>query len=190
MNKNITLKGKPINYRLRRSHRAKNLRLTISATAGLAVTKPSHLSDWLVEIYLKRKADWILQGLKRFQQNNNFKTAGDKRARYQKYQAQAGRFINERVEIFNQLYNYSYKRISIRNQKTRWGSCSKKGNLNFNYRLLFLPKELADYIVVHELCHLKEFNHSRQFWSLVEQTVPDHKQLRRRLKKENNLWKM
>ena len=84
--------------------------------------------------------------------------------------------------MFNQIYGFQYNKINIRNQKTRWGSCSKKGNLNFNYKIALLPEKYADYIVVHELCHLKEFNHSRSFWNLVARTIPDFRERKKRIK--------
>jgi len=73
--------------------------------------------------------------------------------------------------------------VKIRDQSSRWGSCSWKGNLNFSYKLVLLPEHLADYVVVHELCHLREMNHSPRFWALVSQTVPDYRAKRRELKK-------
>lgn len=91
-------------------------------------------------------------------------------------------FIHERISYWNQFYSYEYKRVAIRNTRTRWGSCSEHGNLNFSYKLLFLPEHLADYIIVHELCHLEELNHGRNFWSLVERTIPQHRTLRKELR--------
>ncbi len=91
--------------------------------------------------------------------------------------------VHARIAHFNLHYKVSVARVAIRNQKTRWGSCSKKGNLNFNYKLALIRPELADYVVVHELCHLKEFNHSKQFWSHVGETIPNYRELRAELRK-------
>src|SRR3989339_53255 len=102
---------------------------------------------------------------------------------YLKYKKDAETLVKERLEYFNQFYNYKWGRVTIRNQKTRWGSCSKHGNLNFNYKIVLLTPKQADYIIVHELCHLKEFNHSQRFWDLVAVTVPDYKEVRHSLRK-------
>jgi predicted metal-dependent hydrolase len=114
-----------------------------------------------------------------------FKRRRKSPARYLKHKEQAREMIRARLEHYNAFYNFSYKRIFIKNHKSRWGSCSKKGNLNFNYRLVHLPQHLADYVVVHELCHLGEFNHSKRFWALVEKTVPDWRERRRELMRIN-----
>ena len=90
--------------------------------------------------------------------------------------------VQARVAIFSEIYGVEVGRISIRNQGTRWGSCSKAGNLNFNYRLALIDPDLADYVIVHEICHLLEFNHSAAFWSLVAKTIPDYRVRRRTLK--------
>ena len=96
---------------------------------------------------------------------------------------QAREIAVQKVEFFNQHYGLEYKRIFIKNQKTRWGSCSSKGNLNFNYRIATLPAELQDYLIVHELCHLREMNHGANFWKLVEEQIPDYKLLSKQLRR-------
>lgn len=83
--------------------------------------------------------------------------------------------VHARLVHWNQFYGFEYNRVAIRNQKTCWGSCTAKKNLNFSYKLMYLPEHLMDYIIVHELCHLKELNHGKGFWSLVGEVLPDYK---------------
>jgi len=102
------------------------------------------------------------------------------------YVKKAEEVIHDRLQFFNEHYKLKYKRVTFRNQKTRWGSCSSDKNLNFNWRLIMAPIEIIDYVVVHELCHLKNMNHSAAFWRLVAEAVPDYKE-RRKWLKENNM---
>ncbi|MDZ4284315.1 MAG: M48 family metallopeptidase [Patescibacteria group bacterium] len=92
-------------------------------------------------------------------------------------------FVHARLAAFNAHYGFAYNRVAIKNQRSCWGSCSERRNLNFNYRVLFLPPLIADYIIVHELCHLAELNHSPRFWSLVAQICPQYKNRRKELTK-------
>ncbi len=104
------------------------------------------------------------------------------KSEYLKYKNQALKLVRNKLEHFNKSYNFKYNKVTVRNQSTRWGSCSKSGNLNFNYKLSLLPENLVDYVVVHELCHLGEFNHSKNFWDLVARAVPDYKERRQELR--------
>lgn len=101
---------------------------------------------------------------------------------YEDYKKIALKLVTRRLAYFNKTYSYAYNKITIKRQKTRWGSCSQKKNLNFNYKIVFLPSELSDYIIVHELCHLNEFNHSSRFWKLVYRAIPDYSNTRARLR--------
>lgn len=102
---------------------------------------------------------------------------------YKLHKERARALMHYRLQFFNTHYNFRIGKVAIRDQKSRWGSCSKKGNLNFNYRIVLLPEHLADYVIVHELCHIAEFNHSKNFFALVAQTVPDWRKRRTELKK-------
>lgn len=102
---------------------------------------------------------------------------------YLETKEQARVLIEQKIALYNLHYGHRVGKVSVRDQRTRWGSCSKKGNLSFNYRIAHIPEHLADYIVVHELCHLAQFNHSAQFWSLVAETIPDHRTRRLELRK-------
>jgi len=84
--------------------------------------------------------------------------------------------ILERLKFFNQHYNFTYHRVAIKDQKHCWGSCTSKGNLNFSYKLLFLPPTLRDYVILHELCHLSELNHSKRFWNTMAEVMPDYRE--------------
>ena len=100
---------------------------------------------------------------------------------YEQHKETARALVTRKIAEFNLFYNFPINRVAIKNHKSRWGSCSKKGNLNFNYRLALIPEALVDYVVVHEICHLGEFNHSKDFWNLVAQTIPNHAELRKQL---------
>ncbi len=104
------------------------------------------------------------------------------RIKYLKHKEEARTLVSQRLEFYSGIYGFEFNRVSIRNQRTRWGSCSRKRNLNFNYRILMLPQHLSDYIIIHELCHLKELNHSPRFWNLVSQIIPNYLEIRKELK--------
>ncbi len=94
--------------------------------------------------------------------------------------------IRERLAYFCRRSGFTFNTLRIKEQKTRWGSCSHKGNLNFNWKLLMAPPWILDYIVIHEICHLKYLNHSRDFWQLVEQYMPNYREAEAWLKKNGN----
>jgi len=110
------------------------------------------------------------------------KASAKSRAEFQQLKSAALALVTLRLQHFNRHYNLTYNKLFIRNTRSRWGSCSSRHNLGFNYRVAKLPPALADYVVVHELCHIKEFNHSKAFWALVAETIPDWRVRRNRLR--------
>jgi predicted metal-dependent hydrolase len=184
MERMITLKDRKINYKLRRSRRSKNLCLCVYVGGDFAVSAPRYITTGQIEDFILKKADWVIEkidSMKKKGQDRLF--YGSSQIQYRKLKNSAREIALQKIGEFNGYYGFSYSRISIRNQKTRWGSCSRNGTLNYNYKIALLPKKYADYIIVHELCHLGEFNHSRRFWDLVARTVPDYKDIRKELKK-------
>lgn len=109
---------------------------------------------------------------------------------YYQHRTEAKELIEERLNYWSRLSGLKFNRVIVRNQKTRWGSCSARGNLSFNYKMMFLPVCLVDYIIVHELCHLKELNHSKRFWLLVEKQLPDYQKSLKELKSIEKLSKL
>jgi len=102
---------------------------------------------------------------------------------YLAHKEEARSLVLERLSYWNQFYGFTYKRVAIRNTRRCWGSCTSLKNLNFSYKLLFLPPRLCDYIIVHELCHLKELNHKEEFWTLVAEQLPDYQRRIEELKR-------
>lgn len=185
--KQIILSGQDTEYTLKISRQVKRLRLAIYPSGELIVTQPKVLSFKIVENFIKSKEIWIIERLKYFENNKSIKKNPLNlltRRDYLNKREEVRKLVKERLEYFNNFYNFEYTKINIRDQKTRWGSCSTRGCLNFNFKILYLASEIRDYIVVHELCHLKEFNHSVRFWNLVAQTIPDFKNLRKNLKSD------
>lgn len=170
-------------YTLKTSIRAKYLRITIHPGGEVIVTVPRLMKTEQVDLFLQKKRNWIekkVRLMEKYPKKNNT-VLSKKEISILKQKALL--FIQERLEYYNTFYNYRWNKISVRSQKTRWGSCSQKGNLNFNYKIALLPEDLANYIIVHELCHLKAFNHSRFFWDLVAKTIPDHRKKRQELRR-------
>jgi predicted metal-dependent hydrolase len=180
--KKIIIQGQEITYSLRSYKSSRHLRLAVHDNGTVAVTKQIFVTEKMVSDFLETKADWILQQLSKTSKNTNILSPAQELINYKRYKVRAHNFVTDRLEYFNRFYSFEYGRVSVRRQKTRWGSCSRTGNLNFNYRLIFLEPAEADYIIVHELCHLGEFNHSPNFWALVARQIPDYRNLRKKLK--------
>jgi predicted metal-dependent hydrolase len=103
--------------------------------------------------------------------------------RYALYKEEARALVHAKIAELNAHYGYKLNKVFIKNSRSRWGSCSSRGNLNFNYRIVFLRPELQDYLIVHELCHLGSFDHSAAFWALVAQKIPAYQGLRREIRR-------
>jgi predicted metal-dependent hydrolase len=157
--------------------------LTVFLGGILVVTVPRKTTQELVENLLHRKSSWIRKTVNRLGSLPRVSQVADSKTDYKKYKSIALDLAQKKVEEFNAFYNFKVTSIGIRNQKTRWGSCSRRGVLNFNYKIAFLPQPLLEYLVVHELCHLGEFNHSQKFWNLVAKTIPDYREKRVLLKR-------
>ena len=184
MQKTIELHEKNVDYTLKVSKRARRMRLAVYCDGTLVVTAPSAMQENVIEQFMVRKSQWILDKVAYFKDLARKMTTPESALSFEESRQNALVFVSSRIKDLNRRYRFSYNEINIKNQKTRWGSCSRKGNLNFNFRIANLPSHLADYIIVHELCHLKEFNHSQKFWNLVAQVIPDYQKLQRELQEQ------
>jgi predicted metal-dependent hydrolase len=181
--KKIVINNQEIAYKLKKSRKARRARLAVYRDISIVLTIPYNASEGFAEKILREKADWLLSKIKYFHQLGPVLLAEDNHKDYEANKKACLQFIQKKIKELNQYYGFVFNKITIKNQKTRWGSCSRAGNLNFNYKILFLSEKLADYIIVHELCHLQALNHSQKFWNLVERTIPDYRMIRRQLRK-------
>ena len=174
----------PFPYRLIRSNR-KTLAIQVSASGQVTVRAPRTMSDTTIENFLTQKESWILKHLSHAA-SEPVPSPGENRPlsdfRRSYYMESARKIFKRKTAAYAKKMSVTYGRITIWEQKTRWGSCSSKGNLNFNWKLVLLAPELLDYVVVHELAHRREMNHSKNFWKIVEAELPDYRERRRRLK--------
>ena len=162
-------------YTLIRSAR-KTLALQIHPDGSVIVRAPLKMPAKDIHAFLEEKSEWIAKHLP--------KTAVTPFTQEELRQlAEAAKQdLPRRVQYFAPLIGVTYGRITIRSQRSRWGSCSSKGNLNFNCLLMLCPEEVRDYVVVHELCHRIEMNHSPKFWAQVERVCPNYRVHRKWLK--------
>lgn len=213
----VRLQGVPVVYTVRRSARAKHMRITISAHSGVVVTLPARLRRYVnPDDFLREKQEWVLRHLQRVSTEapraelgpgsrihfrghefivsvlyrelpspicriagrdllvilpNGFDGAL-KEVIKEWMRGEAAELVRQEAERQAARIGVRYNRIIIRDQKTKWGSCSRKGNLSFNWRLVLFPDEILRYVIIHELCHLRHFNHSERFWEMVEEYDP------------------
>ena len=156
----------------------------------LIVRAPKGMSHREINAFLESKYSWIEKHLAKMEERqealekvepfimNEIHELADK----------ALIVIPERVKKYAQIVGVDYGRITIRNQRSRWGSCSSKGNLNFNCLLMLFSDEVIDYVVVHELCHRKYMNHSAAFYAEVEQVLPEYRKCQKCLKENGGLY--
>lgn len=180
--KQIKLNEREVEYTLKISKRARKLRLAVYCGGDFVVTSPRFVLNRTIEKFIIEKAEWVLNKIDMLKDVKKPLSKKNTKLDYLKHKKEAENIAQKKVEELNRIYKFKFNKINIRNQKTRWGSCSMKGNLNFNYKIVKLRDELANYLVVHELCHLKEFNHSKKFWDLVSVSVPNYAKLRKELK--------
>ncbi len=177
--KNLIVSGKTVSCAIVRRKGMRRLLLSVRSNGTLLLSAPRLTPVFFIERFLDRSKEWIEKHFIGYSEN----VATQKKAReeYKKKRSEARLIISDRVARFARKLGVSYGTISIRNQRTRWGSCSRSGNLSFHYRIAFLPEKYLEYVVVHELCHRTHFDHSKSFWNLVGSVLPDYKNIRREM---------
>ena len=217
-NKTVHINNKQFTYSIKKSNRAKFIRIRINIDGGIELVVPRFVNLRTAEKFLLKKKEFLYKHFKLVNNRQNryyylgneikiiksndidlsyngpalrgnklyinaqgtIVNVEDEYRRWLKGQAE--RYIPVRVKEFSEKYKFNYNRITIRSQKSRWGSCSSKNNLSFNYKLMYFNSKIIDYVIIHELCHLREMNHSKEFWKIVEGMMPDYKTYKQQLK--------
>ena len=175
----LLIKGKTMEYELFYSDRK-----TISASVRdgkLTVRAPRTATKQFIENFLKKPEKWIIEHL-RLEEQKKVKNASLSETEILHLKKEAAIYLKQKTQYYAQVMGVKYRRITITSAKSRFGSCSSKGNICYSYRLMLYPEQAREYVVVHELCHLLEMNHSKKFYAIVEKYLPDYKERRRMLK--------
>ncbi len=172
----------PIN--LERSSR-KTLTIQITKDIELCIKAPLYTSECEIYRFIQQKQFWIYKQAKREMSNAKNRTERSEKE-IQELREKARKILTIKSHQYATWIGVSFERIRIGDQRTRWGSCSSKGTISYNWKLILMPEEIMDYVVVHELCHLLEMNHSPRFWQLVADVLPDYAMRRTWLKQHGN----
>lgn len=198
-------KGFPMQHTLTVSHKGseytlpvtiikskrKTMAISINRDGEILFRVPLRTSEREIMRLAEEKSRWIITHYLEIRDKKNSRPVSDlsaiqRNALEKRYKDAARSYIPQRVAYYHAMTGGLYERITVRDQKTRWGSCSSKGTLSFNWRLMLAPPAVLDYVVVHELCHLTHMNHSPAFWQAVEEVCPDYRALRRWLKEHGD----
>lgn len=171
----IDVGDRHIEYEIRRYKRSRCIRISVRPH-GVLVTAPKWVTKKEIERFALSRSEWIAR-------HSDSACSVERSPEAKEHlRAMTRERVWEMLERVNALYRHNFERVFIRDVTSRWGSCSTSGNLNFSLRSGLLPERLLEYLVAHELCHLREMNHSDRFWALVERTIPDYRERRRELK--------
>ena len=157
-------------YTIIRSSR-KTIAIQIKPNGEIVVRCPRRMRTVEIQAFVHSKQAWVEKYLAKIQPDDDLPFSPEEMEKLKKL---AREKVKERAAYYAPILGVKYNAISIRAQHTRWGSCSSKGNLSFNCLLALAPEDVLDYVVVHELCHRKQMNHSRAFWTEVEKILPNY----------------
>jgi len=170
-------------YVLKRSTQSRRIRLWVLPGGRVVVSAPNRVSEKVINSFIGSHISWLHDKIEYFKKfpESKISLAQEKKF-FKEHKQKAQALAENKIKQWNEHYQFSLNKIAIRNSRSRWGSCSGKGTISFNYKIVFLPEELLDYLTVHELCHLQESNHSKAFWLLVASKIPDYITCRSKLR--------
>ncbi len=168
-------------------HKRKTLAIAITHEGKLLIKSPLRMREKEIILFIEQKKSWIYSKTKQVLKENKNKVYMSEEE-IKELKKQARKILTKRTDYYKEILNVDYERIRIGNQKTIWGSCSSKKTISYNCHLVLMPEQIMDYVVVHELCHLVEMNHSPAFWEKVSEILPDYQSRRKWLKENGNSY--
>lgn len=165
---------------LRKNPRSRRISIRVNTRRGVTVTLPWYESYRRAERFLLENEDWVRERLEKNKQRSAEALSTEEIERLRK---EAKAYLPARLAMFAEQYSFTFNQVRIKNNVSNWGSCSRKGNINLNLCLMTLPEDLRDYVILHELCHLRHPNHGKEFHSLLESLCPDHRKKEKELRK-------
>ena len=171
-------------YKVIKSRR-KTLIITVERDGTILVKAPLRMSDEMIESYCMRNTEWIAAKRREHKRNAACGTPPTDEEIVQ-LKKQAAQVMGEKTEFYAQKMGVKYKSVKITSAKKRWGSCKKDGSLCYSYRTMLLSDRCRDYVVVHELSHLKQFNHSKEFYREIEKILPEYREAEKELSQFSN----
>lgn len=158
----------------------RTLSIQVTPDSRVIVRSPYKVRKDVIASFIKSSAPWIEKKLAILESVPSKPTYNE--CDIPLLKAKTKEIVLDRVKHFSSIMGLSPKRVSVNSAKKRFGSCSAEGNINFSFRLCLYPNEVIDYVVVHELAHLKELNHSRRFWAIVEKYIPNYKEIKKQFR--------
>lgn len=165
----------------------KTLSLMITNEGRLFIKAPFRLGEKEIKSFVNKKKLWIYKKVKQINEDNKNKVFRSEED-IKELKKQARTILTKRTDYYKEILKVDYEKIRIGNQKTIWGSCSGRRTISYNWHLILMPEQIIDYVVVHELCHLIEMNHSPAFWEKVSEVLPDYQSRREWLKENGNSY--
>ncbi len=183
--------GTQISCELVRSGR-KTVALEVSRDGVVRLRIPYQYPEKMALEFLERKRPWLFQAVEKVNQHQKKRKEAQAacpeitEAEEQAYRRQAKAILTQKADVYAKKLGVTYEKLTVKDQKTRWGSCSAKGNLNFNWRIVLAPEPVTDYVVIHELAHRIHMNHSAAFYQTIEAIMPDYRRQEQWLKENGD----
>jgi len=176
-------------YGIKRNGRSRQVRIAVHGDGSVVVSAPKRLGDEYIARVVTAKKAWIENAIAKYQKQTTGLSLASESVDRRAFMAKVETMVSDRHRDVSAPYGAILRKIAVRKMRSRWGSCSRQGNVSINLLLGHLPDQLLEYVVIHELCHLVHLNHSKRFWALVATHLPDHKERKKELHRFGYLLK-